>query len=86
MIVETYAGLCNRLRVPPPSSSPGRELGARGRGPVPEKASSREEHLLGEVPQGAVTWVRELTGVREVRRVRGMVERERGKRLMLALA
>ena len=46
----------------------------------------REEHLLGEVPQGAVLWVRELTGVREVRRVRGMVERERGKRLMLALA
>ena len=36
--------------------------------------------------QGAVLWVRELTVVLEVRRVRGMVERERGKRLMLALA
>ena len=30
-------------------------------------------------------WVRELTLVCEVRRVRGMVERERGKRLVLAL-
>ena len=29
--------------------------------------------------------MRELTEVREVRRVRGMAERERGKRLMLAL-